>query len=155
MSNDPLRYTFIFTPPKDDAACWGLKLADFAETLNNDFPDSSTSWDEGALGPLKSQSLSFELEIMPEEWLEGIVSTPYPNTGSVVLELATPLLGAAFAKWLRDSYVPSSAPIEVVTELALENGVDDVRIVPSTGDLASIVRVLEDHVALVEEETGG
>ncbi|WP_137017327.1 hypothetical protein [Streptomyces albus] len=92
---------------------------------------------------------------MPEEWLEGIVSTPYPNTGSVVLELATPLLGAASAKWLRDSYVPSSAPIEVVTELALENGVDDVRIVPSTGDLTSIVRVLEDHVALVEEETGG
>ena len=154
MSNDPLRYTFIFTPPKNDAACWGLNLTNFAETLNNDFPDSSTSWDEGSLGTSKSQS-QLRTGTHAREWLDGIISTPYPNTGSVVLELATPILGAAFAKWLRDSYVPNSASIEVVTELALENGVADVRIVPSTGDLSSIVRVFEDHVALVRGRNRG
>ncbi|MGI5353054.1 hypothetical protein ACQEU8_33470 [Streptomyces sp. CA-250714] len=153
MSEEPQRYTFIFTPPEEDAGCWNLNLQSFSQALNETFPDSSSSQEEGALGPRRAQSLSFELELMPNEWLEGIVSTPFPQTGSVVLELATPVQGAAFAKWLRDAYVPPSAPIEVIIGLALENGVEDVRTVPPTGDLSSIVRELEEHIALVEEET--
>lgn len=154
MSEAPLRYTFIFTPPEDDAACWNLALASFAERLQASFPDSDSTC-EGGLGPREAEVLSFELAITPGEWLDGMVSTPLPQSGSVVLYLATPTEAAAFAAWLRDSYVPEGAPIEAVTELAMVNGIEDVRVIPSTGDLTDIVRALEEHVDEVEGQLAG
>ncbi len=155
ISEEPLRYDFIFTPPEEDAAGWNLTLPGFSRALSHSFPDSSVSQEEGALGPREAQSMSFEIELMPGEWLEGIVSTPFPRTGSVLLRLATPLHGAGFAKWLRDAYVPQPARIEAVVSLALENGVDDVRSIPPTGDLGAIVEVLREHIAVVEQQLGG
>ncbi|MFG7945199.1 hypothetical protein [Streptomyces cacaoi] len=88
MSEAPLRYTFIFTPPEGDASCWNLALASFAERLRASFRESDTHY-EGGLGPRDADSLSFEVAITPGEWLDGMVSTPLPQTGSVVLYLAT------------------------------------------------------------------
>lgn len=149
MSTNELRYTFIFTPPENDADSWNLQLSTFAEYFQAAFPESDT-WEEGALGPRPSQTLSFEAQIIPGSWLDGIVSIPFPATGSVVLYQATAAEAATVAAWLRDSYTPEAATIEYVTELAMENGIDDVGIVPQQGTIAEISQDLATYAENVD-----
>ncbi len=53
MSEEPLRYDFIFTPPEEDAASWNPTHSGFGQALSQSLPDSSVSQEEGALGPVR------------------------------------------------------------------------------------------------------
>ncbi|WP_367134494.1 MULTISPECIES: hypothetical protein [Streptomyces] len=147
---NPIRATFIFFPPVDDATAWNLRLEDLAQRIEHAFPGSSTNL-EGELGPRPSPALSFEVQVADGLWLEGLATTPFEGMGSVLLYNALADEAAVFAAWLRDSFAPSPGLVHFSSEMALNNGDESVWRVPEAGGLEAITAELQRHVDAAEQ----
>ncbi|MFI9311151.1 hypothetical protein [Streptomyces triculaminicus] len=150
ITDNPIRGSFLFFPPVDNAAAWNLRLDDLSQRLLEAFPDSS-AWGEGPLGPRPSEALSFEAKISEDVWLDGLASTPFEGMGSILIRDALASEAAIFAKWLRDRYAPAPDLVHFTSEKAMTNGDDSIWKVPSEGDLETITAKLQEHIDATEE----
>ncbi|MEU9593883.1 hypothetical protein AB0D84_29790 [Streptomyces sp. NPDC048193] len=139
------RTTYSFAPPVDNATAWDIDLDDFANRLMQAFPGTEIE-PVGALGPQQANSLSFDMPLGGGSRLEGLVSAPYPNVGSVMaLDAAAPE-AAVLARFLRDHYAPTPDLVHFTSEMALEIGVTDYAQIPPDGGLEEITSVLQAHI---------
>ncbi|MFF3322501.1 hypothetical protein [Streptomyces sp. NPDC002889] len=142
---DALRTTFSFAPPVNDAAAWHLQLNDLAAEIVEAFPGASTSLG-GDLGPRSADALSFEVPLGGGLWLEGLATTPYPGSGSVMVVQASAAEAARFAVWLRDSFVPAPDLVHFTSELALNSGDDAYWVLAPHGSIDEIAQTLQQHI---------
>ncbi|MBB5118719.1 hypothetical protein AF335_06200 [Streptomyces eurocidicus] len=147
---NPIRTTFIFHPPLEDALAWNLNLDRLARSLEQSFPDASTK-NEGDLGPRPAATLSFEIQIAEGVWLEGLATTPFEGMGSVMVTGASAAEAAVFAAWLRDCFAPSPELVEFSSELAMNSGDESVWHLPESGSLADVTGVLQHHLDVADQ----
>ena len=142
----PRRTTFSFAAPADNAAAWPLRLDTFAARLSEGFRDAGTRA-VSALGPRASEALVFEVQLADGQWLSGLATTPFPDMGAVMVELASAAEAAEFAVWLRDRYAPAPELVEFTTEFAMESGVEGAWPIPPDSTREDLARLFEEHIA--------
>ncbi|MEV4505120.1 hypothetical protein [Streptomyces klenkii] len=143
-SENPIRTRFSFAPPVDDALAWNLRLDVLAQAIEEAFPGAWTKA-EGRLGPRPSEALSFEIQAVGDAWVEGTATSPIEGAGAVVVD-ATVQEASVFARWLRDSFIPSPDLIEFSSEFAMNRGDFSTWQLPRTGPAEDIAAALQAHI---------
>ncbi|MCD9141083.1 hypothetical protein [Streptomyces albireticuli] len=146
---NPIRTTFVFHPPVDNALAWDLSLDRLERSIEQSFPDSSAK-SEGDLGPRPAATLSFEIQIAEGVWIEGLATMPFEGMGSVMITGASAVEAAVFAAWLRDSFVPSPELVEFSSELAMNGGDESVWHLPESGSVTDIAEALQRHLEVAD-----
>jgi hypothetical protein len=140
-----VRTTFGFYPPESNPAAWQSNLETFSSALERAFPDAVL---EPRVDPLRGvEVLDFDIEVAPEVWITGTAAMPSPDYAYITIGNVTADEAAVFAKWLRDSYVPSPAVVRFISSAAMENGDEVPSPLPATGDSSEIEAVLRAHLA--------
>ncbi|MCX5168701.1 hypothetical protein OG616_11775 [Streptomyces antibioticus] len=150
MIEHNLRSNFVFAPPTDDPSAWQASTETFREALTRDFPGAFLEMSTSALRDVPV--LDFEIEVEPEVFVAGAAAMPAPDYAHVSLIDVTAHAAALFARWLRDSYVPSPGSVRFLSSFVMENGDETPWSLPATGDATEIVTVLLSHLAAAEPE---
>ena len=139
-----VRTTFGFYPPENDPAAWQADLETFRNALEQAFPDGAL---ERRVDPLRGVDvLDFDIEVTPEIWITGTAAMPTPGYAYITLGNVTADEAAAFAQWLRDSYVSSPAVVRFISSAAMANGEETPSPLPATGDSSELEAVLRAHL---------
>ncbi|WP_075739167.1 hypothetical protein [Streptomyces acidiscabies] len=139
-----IRTTFGFYPPKDNPAAWQADLETFSTALGRAFPDGVL---EHRTDPLRDVDvLDFDIEIAPDVWITGTAALPTPDYAYITLGNVTADEAAVFARWLRDSYVPSPAAVRFISSAAMAGGEETPTPLPITGDTTEIEAALRAHL---------
>ncbi|PKW11140.1 hypothetical protein SAMN05428944_1646 [Streptomyces sp. 1222.5] len=139
------RSNFVFAPPTDNPAAWQASLETFRDALERDFPGAFLEANTSALRDLPV--LDFEIQVAPDVYVTGTSAMPTVDYAYISVIEATPDEAAAFAVWLRDSYVPSPASVCFMSSFVMENGDEMSWRLPATGDATGIAAVMREHLA--------
>ncbi|MFM9611822.1 hypothetical protein DF268_07635 [Streptomyces sp. V2] len=139
-----IRTTFGFYPPEDNPAAWQANLETFSAALGRAFPDGVLEQHVDALRGV--DVLDFDIEIAPDVWITGTAALPTPDYAYITLGNVTADEAAAFAQWLRDSYVPSPAAVRFISSAAMANGEETPTPLPAMGDATEIEAALRAHL---------
>ncbi|MGM9381575.1 hypothetical protein [Streptomyces sp. NRRL F-5008] len=145
-----LRSNFVFAPPADDPTAWQASIETFRDALTRAFPDAFLEMHTSTLRDVSV--LDFEIEVEPNVFVVGTAAMPTPDYAHVSLVDATAHTAALFARWLRDSYIPSPTGVRFLSSFVMENGDETPRPLPATGDAADIETVLRGYLATIEPE---
>ncbi|GHE94415.1 hypothetical protein E5082_22050 [Streptomyces griseoluteus] len=144
------RSNFVFAPPVDNPAAWQASLDTFRNALERDFPDAFLEASTSAMRGFTV--LDFEIEVAPDVYITGTSAMPAADYAYISIIDATADEAAAFALWLRDSYVPSPASVRFMSSFLMENGDEVSWHLPATGDAADIAAVMREHLAAAGAE---
>ncbi|MFF3497765.1 hypothetical protein [Streptomyces sp. NPDC003247] len=145
-----LRSNFVFAPPEDNPAAWQAGLETFRDALERSFPDAFLEPNTSGLRDVPD--LDFEIEVAPDVFVTGTAAMPAPDYAHVSVIDVTAHGAALFAKWLRDSYVPSPTSVRFLSSFVMENGDETPWPLPATGDATEIEAVLRRHLAATGAE---
>jgi hypothetical protein len=143
-----LRSNFVFAPPEDDPSAWQASMETFRDALERAFPDAFLETNTSSLRDVPV--LDFEIEVAPDVFVSGTAAMPAPDYAHVSVIDVTAHAAALFARWLRDSYVPSPASVRFLSSFVMENGDETPWSLPATGDATEIEAVLRSHLAAAE-----
>ncbi|MFE5401608.1 hypothetical protein ACFQ9Z_09410 [Streptomyces sp. NPDC056580] len=144
------RSNFVFAPPADNPAAWQASLETFRDALERDFPGAFLEANTSGLRDFPV--LDFEIEVAPDVHLTGTSAMPTVDYAYISVIEATPDEAAAFAVWLRDSYVPSPASVRFMSSFVMENGDEMPWRLPATGDTTDIAALMREHLAAAGAE---
>ena len=144
------RSNFVFAPPADNPAAWQASLDTFRDALERDFPGAFLEANTSALRDFPV--LDFEIEVAPDVYITGTSAMPTVDYAYVSVVEATPDEAAAFAVWLRDSYVPSPSSVRFMSSFVMENGDETSWRLPATGDTTDIAYLMREHLAAAGAE---
>ncbi|MGW3355004.1 hypothetical protein ACWDFL_06220 [Streptomyces bungoensis] len=92
--------------------------------------------------------LDFEIEVAPDVYITGTSAMSTADYAYISIIDATADEAAAFAVWLRDSYVPSPAGVRFMSSFMMENGDETPWLLPATGDTTDVAAVMREHLAV-------
>ncbi|MFF5012629.1 hypothetical protein [Streptomyces sp. NPDC001165] len=144
------RSNFVFAPPVDNPAAWQASLETFRNGLERDFPGAFLETNTSALRGFTV--LDFEIEVAPDVYVTGTSAMPTSDYAYISIVEATADEAAAFAVWLRDSYVPSPASVRFMSSFVMENGDEMPWRLPATGDTTDVAAVMREHLAAAGAE---
>ncbi|MEV6176362.1 hypothetical protein [Streptomyces sp. NPDC052015] len=143
-----LRSNSVFAPPEDDPSAWQASVETFRDALERAFPDAFLETNTSS--PRDVPVLDFAIEVAPDVFVSGTAAMPAPDYAHVSVIDVTAHAAALFARWLRDSYVPSPAGVRFLSSFVMENGDETPWPLPATGDATEIEAVLRSHLAAAE-----
>lgn len=144
------RSNFVFAPPADNPAAWQASLETFRNALERDFPGAFLEANTSALRGFTV--LDFEIEVAPDVYVTGTSAMPTADYAYISIIEASADEAAAFAVWLRDSYVPSPASVRFMSSFVMENGDETPWHLPATGDPTDVAAVMREHLAAAGAE---
>ncbi|WP_432125674.1 hypothetical protein [Streptomyces sp. bgisy082] len=139
-----VRTHFSFHPPEGDGGAWRATLESLERALREAFPELSV--ERRGSGVRGTTVLDFEIEPAPGVWVDGTAALTPPDYAYVVLVDATADEAAAFAVWLRDSFVPAPHLVRFASSLAMANGAESPEPLPPGGGREAIGGLLRRHL---------
>ncbi|MEU7420652.1 hypothetical protein [Streptomyces antibioticus] len=141
-----LRSNFVFAPPPDDPTAWQASTESFGHALTRDFPEAFLEINASALRDVPVVVMDFEIQVEPDVFVAGTAAMPAPDYAHVSIVDVTAHTAALFARWLRDSYVPSPGSVRFLSSFVMENGDETPWSLPAAGDATEIETVLLSHL---------
>ncbi|WP_329453903.1 hypothetical protein [Streptomyces sp. NBC_01497] len=143
-----LRTNFAFYPPAEDSGAWGATTESLERSLRQAFSDPALEYRRSGIHDMTV--LDFEVEVAPRVWVDGTATMPGPDYSYITLTDVTADEAAAFARWLRDAFVPAPHLVRFASSLAMANGEQEPTPLPATGGTEEITAVLRHHLEAVD-----
>ncbi|MFJ1750929.1 hypothetical protein ACIOJD_32525 [Streptomyces sp. NPDC088116] len=143
-----IRTNFSFYPPEEDGGAWHATLYTLERALSQAFPEPTLEYRKSGIHNMAV--LDFEIELVPDVWVDGTAAMPRPDYSYITLTDVTADEAAVVAVWLRDSFVPAAHLVRFASSLAMANGGDVPSPLPATGGVEEIRAVLRDHLDAID-----
>ncbi|MFE6098829.1 hypothetical protein ACFVQ4_02580 [Streptomyces laurentii] len=140
-----IRTNFGFYPPENNGAAWGATLEGLERVLREAFPEPRLKYRKSGIHGMTV--LDYEVQLSSDVWVYGTAAMPDPDYAYIALTDVTVDEAAAFAVWLRDSFVPAPHLVRFASSLAMENGEEAPRQLPASGGQAEIRDTMRSYLA--------
>lgn len=143
-----IRTNFAFYPPQEAGGAWQASLESLERALRQAFPEPTVEYRISGIHHMTV--LDFEVELAPDVWIDGTAALPEADYAYITLTDVTVGEAAAFARWLRDSFVPAPHLVRFASSLAMANGEQLPWPLPAEGGEEEIEAELRRHLDSVE-----